>query len=180
MSNDASDDEHLKLAIRLAQTFLNTIEFIGIYEKFYASENAIKSMSNVTICFAAQTKFNINPKTGKKIIDLAWTHLEQTNFIWINNLFKSRLERLNKYESPEKESILFMIAVVIVHELGHLMLRWAGKEQTPKEYNEGGWDCSEAGFFLESQFFGSTVHLRIPQDTEWTDTTTILGNKDST
>lgn len=129
-------------------------------------------MSRICIYFQEQTEFELDKK-GRQIKNLGWTSRMKTDYININELFKKRLDKLSRFETAEKASILFMIAVVIIHELGHLLLRWAGHYMSPEDFKHG--DKAEAGYFLEKELFGSTVHVKIASSHEWNEDTSILG-----
>lgn len=151
--------------------------FRSVYDCDYKSDCANEKMKSLHISFGTQTEFK-RDKSGRVIHNLAWTSRDDTTYICINEIFQQRLKKLSKYDIPEKSTILFMIAVLICHELGHLMLRWrgCGYYKTPDKYKVG--KKPEAGYYLEREFFGSTIQMRLPQSSDkiWTSEMPILGN----
>lgn len=157
---------------------MNSPRFRSIYDRDFKSDCAKEKIKDVRIFFETQIQFK-RDESGRPIYDLAWTDRDDTTFICINDIFRQRLEKLSTYHTPEKSTIVFMMAVLICHEFGHIMLRWKGTGfyKTPDKYTVGKTK-PEAGFYLEKELFGSTILMRLPQTTnnDWTSDMPILGN----
>lgn len=70
--------------------------------------------------------------------------------------------RNNEAKKVEEDTILFFLATLLIHELGHLLTRWKGDHISPKTFIEEPSNISssaEAGFFLEKLVFGNSVRL---------------------
>jgi len=79
----------------------------------------------------------------------------------------------------EEEYILFFIGILIIHELGHLLIRWSGQLSSPVTFTYDIKQPAEAGFYLEFKLFESVVRLIIPSNPErtvWNKDTKISGN----
>ncbi len=152
--------------------------FKKTYDLDYKWHDVNERMKALNISFESQVEFKRN-KNGQPIHNLAWCSRDDPTFIRINGIFRQRLDQLTKYDIAERSSIIAMIAVLICHELGHLMLRWRGLSHyySPEKYNCG-WTEPEAGYFLEKALFGSTIHIRVPRDrgNQWTSSMPIMGN----
>lgn len=104
---------------------------------------------------------------------LAWTiRHKEAKHIYINEIFHKRLliisETISNVSSEEnaenkieKETILLMIAFLIIHEIGHLLTRWSDQMKSPELFTNGSLNKPEAGYFLEKHLFNSIVRLVI-------------------
>lgn len=92
-------------------------------------------------------------------------------------IFFKRLAKTISEE--ERETIIFLMSVFIIHELGHLLQRWTGNKNSPEYLAPCIGQKPEAGFYLERKVFGSTVHFLISRKCERKDLseeTQIAGN----
>jgi hypothetical protein len=86
-----------------------------------------------------------------------WTdRAKDAKVIFVNEILRDRISKINQRdESHEYRCIVFMIAVVILHECAHLTLRWKGILVTPDKF--GG----EIGDYIEETLLQGLVKLKI-------------------
>ncbi len=90
-----------------------------------------------------------------------WTdRAKDAKVIFVNEILRDRITQINQREkSHEYRCIVFMIAVVILHECAHLTLRWKGIMDTPDKFR------GEIGNYIEEILFQGLVHLKIKKST---------------
>ncbi|RNA44396.1 CRN domain-containing -containing, partial [Brachionus plicatilis] len=149
----------LNLAVRIANKFCETILAKCVFIEFKIDLKV--SLDNI---FRTQILFEARPLNDKKYI-VAWTYRESDPYtIYINEIFKKRLEILNanaKENIEEIETITFYMTVLILHELAHLLFRWKGDKVSPEK-------VKEAGIKLEDWLFGGKVNILSHPGSNWT------------
>jgi cell division protein ZapA (FtsZ GTPase activity inhibitor) len=90
-----------------------------------------------------------------------WTdRSKNAKIIYVNEILRDRISKINqRYKSHEYRCIVFMIAVVILHECAHLTLRWKGILDTPDKF------FGEIGDYTEMTLFHGLVKLKIQKST---------------
>jgi hypothetical protein len=145
---------------------------------FYLAYNKAKdTIKDVTIRFNEQPppKKETCGTASKPLKWLAWTPRSlNANVIYINEIFKKRALS-GDMEHEEITTTIFFIGCLIIHELGHLLVRWSGFLNSPSLYGITNGGISEAGYFLEKNLFYSIVKLVIVKNEkdEWDETTLI-------
>ncbi|RMZ96694.1 hypothetical protein BpHYR1_029360, partial [Brachionus plicatilis] len=66
------------------------------------------------------------------------------------------------------EIITFFLAVTIIHELTHLLFRWAGFESSPPKLDD-------SGSFLENKLFDGEIEILTHPKSEWTQNSVHYG-----
>lgn len=149
----------LNLAVKIANKFCETLLAKCIFAEFQ-----IDSKTSLENAFKTQILFKTRPESDKKYI-VAWTYRDSDPYtIYINEIFKKRLEILNKNVKEnieEIETIIFYMTVLILHELAHLLFRWKGAKVSPEKIRE-------AGIKLEDWLFGGRVHILAKPSSNWT------------
>nr|QDG00788.1 histone-lysine N-methyltransferase SMYD3-4 [Brachionus koreanus] len=148
----------LNLAVRMANKFCETFTAKCIFSLFQIdSENSIANAFKTKILFEAR------PSNDKKYM-VAWTYRDFDPYtIYINEIFKKRLEILNanaQENIEEIETITFYLSVLILHELAHLLFRWKGDRVSPEKIRE-------AGIKLEDWLFGGKVTILTHPGSNW-------------
>ena len=72
----------------------------------------------------------------------------------------------------------FYIAMLIIHELGHILTRWkTGEQSSPAEFENSYTVNPEAGYFLQSKLFDGVLRLTAKnlQTDSWTSETRYKG-----
>ncbi|CAF1101743.1 unnamed protein product [Brachionus calyciflorus] len=123
-------------------------------------------MSEVKIVYEDQEKTNPNSKDF-----LAWTDRHIVNRIYINRIFEKRLNAISKLKDisnkKEKEIIIVLIGIFLVHEFAHLLYRWNGNLYTP--------DNKHAGLQLEKFIFDGHIRVIISPKSQWNENSKYLG-----
>lgn len=116
---------------------------------------------------------------------LAWTKRRTGNhsrIIYINDIFLERVKQLKKdqpkiYTSDfEWKLIVVAQALSILHETGHLALRWQGLLNTCSKFKQIKAEA-EAGNILENRFLGFTFSILVNRQKgeRWASTQQIKG-----
>jgi cell division protein ZapA (FtsZ GTPase activity inhibitor) len=128
-----------------------------------------------TVALEFNSKLGANRVTAKLLEDVevrfgkpecseiyGWTdRAKNAKVIFVNEILRDRITQINQREkSHEYRCIVFMIAVVILHECAHLTLRWKGIMDTPDKFHGG-----EIGNYIENKMFSGLVHLKIKKST---------------
>ncbi|RNA41926.1 CRN domain-containing -containing, partial [Brachionus plicatilis] len=72
-----------------------------------------------------------------------------------------RCAKIRREKRNEIKIIVFFIGTIIIHETGHLLLRWKGILDSPPK------TILEAGEFIEKKLFGDCLHLIKRTWSEW-------------
>ena len=105
---------------------MKTTEFRLLYNYKYRSERAKEKMQDVSIQFSSQPKKKSTAADDKacNLNWLAWTYRNlEAKHIYINQIFHDRLENLSDEEN-EREAIILMMSFLIIHEVGHLLIKF--------------------------------------------------------
>ncbi|CAF0703826.1 unnamed protein product [Brachionus calyciflorus] len=157
-NEDSIEESTLKLAIRIANMFLKTNHAKDTFLEFSIDpEYSQKRINGTQIIFREQ------PIWKKYLI--SWTERNyNADKIFINITFKKRLEILEAERETrieEIQTITLFLAVLIIHELAHLLFRWKGFDFSPKKYKD-------AGAYLERKLFDGEVNILTRPKSEWT------------
>ncbi|RNA39273.1 CRN domain-containing -containing [Brachionus plicatilis] len=168
-SDDATCDENLCLAVKILNNYLLVESFSFIFKTNYHIDFEIskKKLNEIKILYAS------HEKKDKDADYLAWTdRCLDPKIIFINQIFRQRLDYLKnghkKTKKKETEIIVVFFSFLLIHELGHLLLRWKGELNSPTTFGE-------AGFFLENKLFGGTVQLLIIPSKDWSVNSECIG-----
>lgn len=98
-------------------------------------------------------------------------NIDDLTTIYINIIFRKRLEKI-AIEDNEHKSIIVFQAILILHQLAHLLLRWDGKLETPSHFLN-----REAGCYFEERLFDGYIFIGIaaPEKTGWNENIKIAG-----
>jgi hypothetical protein len=97
---------------------------------------------------------------------------DEARDISINSLIEERLKTIGDDENlTEYKCIVVGMAFLIIHEIGHLLLRWKGVHKSPEFKST----CLEAGDHLEAQLFGFKVRYIMSHKKKWDATTEMKG-----
>lgn len=156
---DSFQEPEINLAARIANKILKTKLAKSVLEMFSLDpKNWLENISKTKIIYKPQ------PPDKKQYI-LGWIDgSSKLNTIFINEIFQKRLQILRSNESAnvkEIEIITFFLSVIIIHELGHLLFRWAGLDSSPPKFKD-------SGSFLERKLFDGSVHILSRPKSEWT------------
>jgi hypothetical protein len=114
---------HIRKSISIAQRFLNLPSCRKVFNEYGADLSILKkNVGMVCFYFAEQSQSN-----GTENV-LAWIDKNYPYLIYINDIFMKRLINNNASKlncEDEEKIIVFVMAMVIVHEFGHLVLQWA-------------------------------------------------------
>ncbi|RNA04939.1 CRN domain-containing -containing [Brachionus plicatilis] len=165
-------DCFLKKAITIANLFLKTSQanliFKDVFEIDYDFTQS--KMNDLKISY-----FDSKDCFGMTKRDSA------ANKIYINSIFCKRFTLLEKSikiircakirreKRNEIKIIVFFIGTIIIHETGHLLLRWKGILDSPPK------TILEAGEFIEKKLFGDCLHLIKRTGTDWNEFSKYIG-----
>lgn len=141
LSQSSSRDIDIQKSVSLANTILSSSKAITLFvNEFKLVGSDIKRAASVSI------KFDDNVAT-----DYAWVMRSRSaKVIHLNRILRKRLD---KGKSDEREVIIFFIALSLIHELAHLILKWHGFICSPEKFNE------EAGRYAEVSMFNGIACL---------------------
>lgn len=164
-----SEDENLRLAINIANNFLKTKQA----QLTFTSDFKLNSHFTQSKMNDLRVIFSVQDKEEKDVNHFIWTNRDMhTNVINVNDNFRKRLADVQAKDGPEcKEAqiIIVFIAIIILHELAHLVFRWKGIMDTPQ-------DLGEAGNFLETKMFGGIVFILVhDQNSSWNEKSHHVG-----
>jgi hypothetical protein len=155
-------------AVVVAEKYLNNRGVLTrIYELIDESpknwEIIMKKMNDVEVRFYPLKKV----KSLKKLTTSgAADRHSNTKIIWLNRVFKDRVEFANLNEdSYEYKIIVTILGITILHECAHMFLRWLGVTKSPDKFR------GEVGNFFETMIFGSPICVlgkKEKADSPWT------------
>jgi hypothetical protein len=95
-------------------------------------------------------------EADKKVKEfLGWTYRDtNASELNINEIFEKRLNKTK--DKQEKKIIIVYLAIVILHEVAHLLFRWSGLNNTPKSFRNRDHK-PEAGSNFETRLFGCEI-----------------------
>lgn len=128
----------------LAQSFANSLSRDGIQA----------CLDKVRVRWRTQTSYGMTPRR------------QNARTIWLKDVMRQRLFIIGS-ESMEKKRILFLMAVILLHELGHLILRWRG-------CNTSTSSLIEAGSSAETLLFGGVIRAKLKGGPLWDKTTQVV------
>jgi hypothetical protein len=142
-------EKQLSKEIKVAATIANSIMRISFFvftHKIGINDCIQTKLKKVIIKFEKYRKIGTNEQAP-----LSWTTRggRTVHVIRLNETFEKRLHNVECDEN-EKKIILTLMSICIVHEVGHLVMRWKGFRDTPKNFGE-------AGEYVEKAIFESTV-----------------------
>lgn len=147
--------------------YINRIFINDIFEH----RLALRPESNPKKRHGSPITINLNKKSKKKSSE---KKIESENDEKDEQAFDQNFEDL----SDERVYILFAMAISLVHELAHLLLRWSGQENSPQLLKFAGASEPEAGNYIEFLIFdGNNIFITInkEKDEKWTKEMHITG-----
>jgi hypothetical protein len=152
---NARDDypEFLNKGIEIANLML---QFHSVASEF----NFELGANRVTAKHLEDVEVRFGKPDGSEIY--GWTdRAKDAKVIFVNEVLRDRISQINQLDkSHEYRCIVFMIAVVILHECAHLTMCWKGIMDTPDKFHGG-----EIGDYIENKLFQGLVHLKIKKST---------------
>jgi hypothetical protein len=142
---------YLAKAIEIANVMLHAPEVESTFTFRLGANNVTKKhLHDVEVRFR---------KPEKAIY--GWTdRSEEAKEIFVNEVLRDRIIRINQDDnSHEYRCIVFMIAVVILHECAHLTLRWKGTLDSPEKFD------AEVGNYIENKLFNGLTRLKVKKTT---------------
>ena len=160
--NSSIKNKYLQQAIILAEHFMQQIDCRNAFQKLGADGLKCKEMiAHLKIEFTDQDEMHRNlidsDHTEANIenkISFAWTYPRKNAILHINKMFERRLEKTSNEE--ERKIIVVFMAIVILHEMAHLVLRWSGITKTPEKFTNT-FEEVEAGCYLERCLFQDEI-----------------------
>ena len=156
-------------ACTIANSIINTDICIVIFNKqFCINESMLDKLNQVIVKFEKYTY----PKEEGEDYPLSWIvgDDEALKNIYINEFFESHLNTI-EIGSQEWQITITLISICILHEIGHLIMRWKGHKWAPKKFGE-------AGEYIEKKLFGAlicpVIHKK-NQDDFWDSTNKFEG-----
>jgi hypothetical protein len=160
----------LRQAVEVAEYYLNSNGGLSVIESILKPPNnkfmLIEEMSKVTVQYAQLDKDQPS--------STAWTNEKADVYsIFINKIIQARIAKIEP-ESDEWKTIVLYCAILIVHQLAHLFLRWIGgvKDSPPPTFG------NEIGLFFERYIFGYQLCAMVKKEasnSEWTEDSEICG-----
>ena len=137
--------EYIKNAAIIANQIMSTDDCVVIFNHQFGADAEIQTK----MFKFADIKFE--KYSGKERDTYSWTTRgnESVHVIEINQIFMERLEH-PECDEQERQIIITLLSICIVHEVSHLIMRWKGIFKTPPKYGE-------AGIYLEESFIS---HLK--------------------
>ncbi|CAF0767933.1 unnamed protein product [Brachionus calyciflorus] len=171
---NSTDDEFLKLAVEISNRYLqNEVVQSGIKKKFSINEKTFENIKKINLVYSEQLKLN-----SKEPDNLGWTdRILDTNTIHVNNIFRKRFDHINtkSYKDTTRHKkereikiIVVYISILLLHELGHLLVRWSGKIDSPEA-------IGEAGTCIELIIFNGNVRLLLDSKSKWDENKQHIG-----
>ena len=184
-TNSSITNKYLQQAIILAEHFMQQVDCRDTFQMLGADGLKCKEMiAHLKIEFTDQDEMHRNlidsdhtEANSDNTIALGWTYRRKNAIMHINKMFERRLHKTTNEE--ERKIIVVYMAIVILHEMAHLVLRWSGISRTPEKclsfFNE-----VEAGCYLESRLFQGEICSCIQKSKtaeEWNDDMAFVGIK---
>ncbi|XP_065683930.1 uncharacterized protein LOC136096515 isoform X2 [Hydra vulgaris] len=160
-NKDVSEEESLVIAAKIAESYINTNKFNQVVIlDFELNLDILKNLINeIKIKYEKQCE-NLLALTDR---------IPKANIICVNVIFKEILKRC-KIDSEEYINTVTFISFLIIHEIGHLILRWKEPYQSVSPRH-----IDEAGNFMEIRMFSYKVNLLTNHKIRFTKNTKILG-----
>ncbi|CAF1048687.1 unnamed protein product [Brachionus calyciflorus] len=161
-SESATNDSHIKIAIRIANRYLESRNVRNFYqEKIKVKSEVLKQkISEVKIVYEEQQKDF-----------LAWTDRHVDNRIYINRKLEKRLEAISYLKDissqKEKEIITVFIGFLLIHEFANLLYRWNGNLHSTEN--------KDVGYKLENFIFDGNIRVIISTKSKWNEDSRYLG-----
>jgi hypothetical protein len=185
LSEDSTDNKYLIKSKNLANRVMEQISCREVIFKFNVDQKRCKEMiGKVKIAFTNQDSekekiiYQENVKEADKKVKefLGWTYRDtNASELHINKIFEKRLNKTK--DKQEKKIIIVYMAIVILHEVAHLLFRWSGLNNTPKSFRNLN-NMPEAGSNFESRLFGCEIASAIEQinkNDKWTEDQPFIG-----
>jgi hypothetical protein len=185
LSEDSTDNKYLVKSKNLANRVMEHISCREIFYKFNVDQKRCKEMiGKVKIVFSNQDNekekiiYQENIKEADKKVKefLGWTYRDPNALqLHINEIFEKRLHKTK--DKQEKKIIIVYMAIVILHEVAHLLFRWSGFNNTPKSFRNLN-NMPEAGSNFETRLFGCEIASAIEtinKNDKWTEDKPFIG-----
>jgi hypothetical protein len=185
LSEDSTDNKYLIKSKDLANRFMEHISCRNVFSMFNVDQNRCKEMiGKVKIVFTKQDTEKEKIIYQENIIEadknvkelLGWTYRDTNAFeLHINEIFEKRLHKTK--DKQEEKIIVVYMAIVILHEVAHLLFRWSGFNNTPKSFRNLN-NKPEAGSNFETRLFGcemASAIRPIKKNDRWTEDQPFIG-----
>ena len=115
------EEKFLQKALSICERFVQLPKIFFSYLKFYkvAPADFVQHVSQIRVEISRWSEC----KDKRKPVALSWTNKYKIHRIFINSFFWDRFCLTTNEE--EKERIVFLVAISILHELAHLSLQWS-------------------------------------------------------
>jgi hypothetical protein len=177
-SSDVSAEKTLIEAAHIAQTLMNTLEFKRtlLFDFDFDLGLLAELMAAIRIKYEKMVDKRNFAATERKV---------KAHDIYINEIFREIIEKQNKSTPPPPQATatartsvdnykisIACIAFLIIHEIGHLIIRWKGINDSPLMRS----DCVESGDFLEKRFFNFRVKFLFDKEQAFNSNTKLKGS----
>lgn len=170
-SKEATQDFYIGRAVQIAERFMET-EFCRDTFKFLKVDwkKSEEKLKEVTLLYEEQDR---NFDKGEKY-HIAWTLRDKdANQIFLNIIFRNRFDKisstLTRNKLREVQIITFFMAIAIIHEVAHLLLRWNGVMKSPAKFGH------EVGHFTENKLFNGITRAIIIPNGPWNENSEFWG-----
>ena len=185
LSEDSTDNKYLVKSKNLANRVMEHISCRNVFSMFNVDQKRCKEMiGKVKIVFTNQENekekivYQENVKEADKKVKefIGWTYRDtNASELHINKIFEKRLNKTK--DKQEKKIIIVYMAIVILHEVAHLLFRWSGLNNTPKSFRNRN-HMPEAGSNFEARLFGCEIASAIEpinKNDKWTEDQPFIG-----